>query len=243
MDYDKKQIEKDNQIFFTKGIEMHDNQLNLKKNLKRHHTLTLFLTKIMRLRLLLRKNRKSNLIKSHGMKKVRNAKLVKKRKFKRKNGIKVIKELISNIENNRFEKSIKSNAHYKTDKKIKVLEKDCPQNPHPLKKQEKNENFQIISKDQIKETNKMKKSLNDDIIFINSLEEKKSFIQKQEKNEVIDNIIKEYSQHIFVKNISYKINANELLDIFKQFGNILNINLPLRNNKSRGFAFIEFEKE
>ena len=83
MDYDKKQIEKDNQIFFTKGIEMHDNQLNLKKNLKMHHTLTLFLTKIMRLRLLLRKNRKSNLIKSHGMKKSAKCKISQEKKIQK----------------------------------------------------------------------------------------------------------------------------------------------------------------
>ncbi|NDV66242.1 ATP-binding protein [Bacteroides sp. 224] len=72
-------------------------------------------------------------------------------------------------------------------------------------------------------------------------EEKTEEITEKSKIPLLDD--SSYSK-IFVTNIPYKINENELTDFFSQFGNVVSVKIP-RDYKTkyiRGFAYVEFDK-
>lgn len=50
---------------------------------------------------------------------------------------------------------------------------------------------------------------------------------------------------LFIGNLSFKLSEEDIRDIFKEFGMILEVAIPRNRdtNKPRGFAFITFETE
>jgi len=51
------------------------------------------------------------------------------------------------------------------------------------------------------------------------------------------------SKKVFVGNLSYRITEQELGDLFDQVGNIVDVNIVRRGNRSQGFGFVEYESE
>ena len=66
---------------------------------------------------------------------------------------------------------------------------------------------------------------------------------KEEQNESQWNEKGEHLHKIYVGNFPYRMVEKDLMRLFRQFGNILDINVPRKGVKSEGFGFILFEKK
>jgi RNA recognition motif-containing protein len=51
------------------------------------------------------------------------------------------------------------------------------------------------------------------------------------------------SNKVFVGNLSYRITEQELGELFDQVGNIKEVNIVRRGNRSQGFGFVEYESD
>lgn len=53
------------------------------------------------------------------------------------------------------------------------------------------------------------------------------------------------SKKLFVGNISFKMNEDDLLDLFSQSGKVLSVAIPTdrETGRKRGFAFVEMENQ